>query len=158
MPLLFQGEPKMETTNPLQRALDKVGIEYQPTEFPNSGLHCSLVLEKEQIQPLARALAGGGFFIETVTAVDKIKDKVFECIYLFNHYEESLRLLIRISLPRSRAVQPSIGKIFPGAVWHERETTEMFGIRFDGCPDNRNLLLPEDADFHPLCKDFSGVS
>ncbi len=158
MPRLFQGEFKMVMNNPLQKALDKAGIEYQPTEFPNSGLHCSLVLDKEQVQPLARALSRNGFFIETVTAVDKLKDEIFECVYLFNHYEESLRLLVRVSLPRNGAVQPSIGKIFPGAVWHERETTEMFGIRFEGCLDSRNLLLPEDADFHPLCKDFSGVS
>jgi NADH:ubiquinone oxidoreductase subunit C len=32
----------------------------------------------------------------------------------------------------------------------------MFGIRFDGCPDTRNLLLEEDAGFHPLRKDFRG--
>ncbi len=148
----------MAMNNPLQKALAKADIEYQPTEFPGSGLHCSLVLDKEQVQPLARALARNGFFIETVTALDKLKEGTFECIYLFNHYEESLRLLVRVSLSRNRPVQPSIGKIFPGAVWHERETTEMFGIRFEGCPDSRNLLLPEDADFHPLCKDFSGVS
>lgn len=148
----------MEKTNLLQATLEKIGIEYKPTEFPNCGLHCSLVIEQDQLKPLATALSRSGFFIETVTAVDKIKENIFDCIYLFNHYEHSLRLLIRIPIPRSLPSQPSIGKIFPGAVWHERETSEMFGIKYEGCPDTRNLLLPEEAEFHPLCKDFNGLS
>ncbi len=147
----------MQVNNPLQQALNSVGIEYRPTEFPNIGLHCSLVLERNQLEPLALSLSRAGFFIETVTAVDKVQDGIFECVYFFNHYDEALRLLIRIPIPRSHPVQSSIGKIFPGAVWHERETAEMFGIKFEGCPDTRNFLLPEDADFHPLRKDFSGV-
>ncbi len=147
----------MQKSNLLQQTLEKVGIEYKPTEFPHCGLHCSLVLNQDDLQPLCRALKSAGFFIETVTAVDKIKEDIFDCIYLFNHYDEALRLLIRIPVPRSLPSQPSIGKIFPGAVWHERETSEMFGIQYKGCPDTRHLLLPEDAEFHPLCKDFNGL-
>jgi NADH-quinone oxidoreductase subunit C len=48
--------------------------------------------------------------------------------------------------------------VFPGANWHERETHDFFGIVFLGHPDLSPLLLPEDADFHPLRKDFPGVT
>ncbi len=140
----------------LQRALEQAGLEYRP-ESPRIGLHCSLLLEPEQLRPLALALAREGFFVETVTAVDRIGEGLMEGIYLFNHYDGDMRLLARLPVSRTRPVLPSIGRIFPGAVWHERESAEMFGITYDGCPDSRNLLLPEDADFHPLRKDFTGV-
>jgi NADH-quinone oxidoreductase subunit C len=50
---------------------------------------------------------------------------------------------------------PSISEVFPGANWHERETHEFFGIRFLGHPNLSPLLLPEDATYHPLRKDFA---
>jgi NADH-quinone oxidoreductase subunit C len=46
--------------------------------------------------------------------------------------------------------------IYPGAEWHEREAQDFFGFIFIGHPDPTPLLLPEDADFHPLRKDFTG--
>jgi len=49
---------------------------------------------------------------------------------------------------------PTISAVFPGANWHERETHDFFGIRFAGHPNLIPLLLPEDADYHPLRKDF----
>ncbi len=48
----------------------------------------------------------------------------------------------------------SITDIYKGALWHERETHEMFGIDFDGHPRLVNLYLPEDFEGHPLRKSF----
>jgi NADH-quinone oxidoreductase subunit C len=44
--------------------------------------------------------------------------------------------------------------VYPGADWYEREVYDLFGIKFAGHPNLKRLLLPEDADFHPLLKDF----
>jgi NADH-quinone oxidoreductase subunit C len=44
--------------------------------------------------------------------------------------------------------------VYPGADWHERETWEMYGIRFAGHPALRHLYLPSEFDGHPLRKDF----
>jgi NADH-quinone oxidoreductase subunit C len=49
---------------------------------------------------------------------------------------------------------PSISGIFKGALWHERETHEMFGIDFEGHPRLVGLYLPEDFEGHPLLKSF----
>ena len=49
---------------------------------------------------------------------------------------------------------PSITSIYPGAIWHERETHEMFGIHFEGHPRLVNLYLPEDFEGRPLLKSF----
>jgi NADH-quinone oxidoreductase subunit C len=49
---------------------------------------------------------------------------------------------------------PSISAVYAGAIWHERETWEMFGIDFPGHPRLVNLYLPEDFEGHPLLKSF----
>ena len=79
---------------------------------------------------------------------------VLEVVYDFSHYEESCRVVMRTRIPRDNPEVPTISSVYQGANWHERETHDFFGIRFLGHPDLTPLLLPEDADFHPLLKDF----
>ncbi|SFB81536.1 NADH-quinone oxidoreductase subunit C [Streptomyces aidingensis] len=64
------------------------------------------------------------------------------------------RLLLRTALPRDAAELPTLTDVYPGANWHERETHEMFGLRFAGHPSPGKLLLPESFEGHPLRKDF----
>ncbi|MGH2739903.1 MAG: NADH-quinone oxidoreductase subunit C [Actinomycetota bacterium] len=49
---------------------------------------------------------------------------------------------------------PTLAELYPGAIWHERETWELFGIVFDGHPQLVKLLLPEQFEGYPLRKDF----
>ncbi|MDX3747770.1 NADH-quinone oxidoreductase subunit C [Streptomyces sp. AK08-02] len=64
------------------------------------------------------------------------------------------RLLVRTTVPHESAVLPSLVDVYAGAAWHERETHEMFGVRFEGHPGLDHLLLPETFEGHPLRKDF----
>ena len=77
-----------------------------------------------------------------------------EVVYDFNHYAQFCRVVIRTRTPRNHPEVPTISHIYPAAHWHERETHDFFGIKFAGHPYLVPLLLPEDADFHPLLKDF----
>ncbi|MFK0011121.1 NADH-quinone oxidoreductase subunit C [Streptomyces sp. NPDC091027] len=64
------------------------------------------------------------------------------------------RLLLRTTVPHSAPSLPSAVAVYAGAEWHERETFEMFGIRFTDHPNLVHLLLPENFEGHPLRKDF----
>ncbi len=67
---------------------------------------------------------------------------------------ENLRgLIIKADVPESLEV-PTWITSYPGAVWHEREVHEMYGISFAGNPDMRNLYLPGDFEGYPMRKDF----
>lgn len=84
------------------------------------------------------------------TAGDKL-----EVVYDYNYTGGELcRVVVRCRLERDNPEIPTISEVVPGANWHERETHDFFGIKFKGHPDLSPLLLPEDADFHPLLKDF----
>ncbi len=78
-----------------------------------------------------------------------------EVVYDYNHTGGELcRVVVRCRLERAKPEIPTICQLIPGANWHERETHDFFGIKFLGHPDLSPLLLAEDADFHPLLKDF----
>ena len=61
---------------------------------------------------------------------------------------------VHVPVDPEHPVCPSITSIYPGAIWHERETHEMFGIHFEGHPRLVNLYLPEDFEGRPLLKSF----
>ncbi len=77
-----------------------------------------------------------------------------EVVYDFNRFESRHRVVLRVRTPRSQPQVPTILNIYPIAHWHEREAHDFFGIVFTGHPYLVPLLLPKDADFHPLLKDY----
>ncbi|MCA9670998.1 MAG: NADH-quinone oxidoreductase subunit C [Myxococcales bacterium] len=59
--------------------------------------------------------------------------------------------------PDPAAEGASIASVFRSADWYEREVYDMYGVTFAGHPDLKRILLPEDADFHALLKDFGRI-
>ncbi|MBU0481502.1 MAG: NADH-quinone oxidoreductase subunit C [Proteobacteria bacterium] len=93
--------------------------------------------------------------VETVPE-EELGEDPMEVVYDYNTTGGELcRVVVRCKVPRSKPELPTISAICSGANWHERETHDFFGIVFTGHPDLSPLLLPEDADFHPLRKDFT---
>ncbi len=119
------------------------------------GYDIDVQLDPGELLAAVMILDKAGFFLESVTGVDWIKEEQLEAVYDFSRYDFDLcRVVVRTRTSRSEPKVPTISKIYPGAAWHERETHDFFGIKFDGHPHLVPLLLPEDADFHPLLKDF----
>lgn len=78
----------------------------------------------------------------------------FGLVYLLANVVENLRLTLRVALNEPDLVVPSAVPLWEGANWLEREVWDMFGIRFEGHPDLRRILLPEEFAAHPLRKDY----
>jgi NADH-quinone oxidoreductase subunit C len=68
------------------------------------------------------------------------------------NYHERLRL--QVKLAGAEPVVPTVTLVWPTANWHERENYDLFGIRFDGHPDLRRILMPDDWEGFPLRKDY----
>ena len=64
------------------------------------------------------------------------------------------RLAIKALLPKADPSMPTCTTVHRSCQWHERECAEMFGITFEGHPDPRNILLPDDWVGYPLRKDY----
>ncbi len=62
--------------------------------------------------------------------------------------------VLKVRVDRADPAAPSATSVWRGADWHERETYDLYGIRFEGHPDLRRILLPEDWPGHPLRKDY----
>jgi len=81
------------------------------------------------------------------------KDR-FGLVYLLASTATNERITVRTFVNEPDPVAPSSVSLWPGANWMEREVWDMFGIVFDGHPDHRRILLPEEFTAHPLRKDY----
>jgi NADH-quinone oxidoreductase subunit C len=64
------------------------------------------------------------------------------------------RLRLKVYVPEDDPVVPTIIGVWPAANWLEREIHDLMGIRFDGHPDQRRLMLPDDWQGHPHRRDY----
>lgn len=96
----------------------------------------------------------GFIHLSFLTAVDRADENLIELVYALYSYAEGFSLTARVELGRAAPEIETISDIFRTADWHERETAEMFGVKFLNHPDPRRLLLPEGVNA-PLRKDYT---
>lgn len=94
-------------------------------------------------------------YLSDVSAVDRYPiEPRFELNYHLMSLSRRETLRLRTRLPGDDAVIESVVPVWPTANWHEREMFDLFGIRFEGHPDLRRMLMPEDWEGFPLRKDY----
>ena len=125
------------------------------TPHAMKGYDLDVTLAPDQVVAAARLLDARGFGLDAITGVDWLAQNAMEIVYDYFHPTEPLRVVVHARVPRSEPDVPTISEIFPGANWHEREAHDFFGLRFTGHPNLKPFLLPEDANFHPLRKDYA---
>ncbi len=107
------------------------------------------------LEALRTAQQAGFLFLTDLTAVDRHpSDPRFEVVYLLTAPLLRARVRLKVSVSAHDPMVPSATEVWPGANWLEREVFDLFGIRFEGHPDLRRILMPEDWEGHPLRKDF----
>jgi len=100
--------------------------------------------------------------LEDLTAIDEAARRhrqglpAFTAVYHLLSYQSASRLRLKVAVAGDSPRLPSITSIWPSADWYEREVYDMFGIRFDGHPNLRRLLMPFDWTGHPLRKGYPG--
>lgn len=116
----------------------------------------TVTVKREAIAEVARHLKEKEDFryCVDVTAVDwRDRQPRFDVVYHFYSFSKNERIRVKCGAPDGEEV-PSIATIFLAANWPERETYDMYGIRFAGHPDLRRILTWEGFHGHPLRKDF----
>jgi NADH-quinone oxidoreductase subunit C len=158
---LFPRVPAPSTPNAASGVVDPPSAERfeacRTLDHAAGGCHLEAVLAPEEVVAAAGLMDEHGFALDAVTGVDWLAEGQMEVIYDYFHPANGLRVAVRARISRETPEIPTISAVFPGANWHERETHDFFGIRFVGHPDLTPLLLPEDAEYHPLRKDFAGA-
>jgi NADH-quinone oxidoreductase subunit C len=119
----------------LQQAAPGATIE----SAPSVDVHTTIYVSRDHVVEVARALWP--------------REPRFEAVYVLVSIEHRLRLRMKVRLHGADAHVATVSGIWPAANWLEREVWDLFGIVFDGHPDPRRLLMPEDWEGFPLRKD-----
>jgi NADH-quinone oxidoreductase subunit C len=93
--------------------------------------------------------------LSDLTAVDYLgRTPRFEVVYQLYSIALNHRLRVKVPVPEDDPVVPTATGVWKSAIWAERETFDMFGIRFVGHPDLRRILMYPEFEGHPLRKDY----
>lgn len=139
--------------------VEKVMAKFPDVTFSTLRDEASITFPQEKWPAIAKWLASdAGFaFLSDLCGVDWLdRSPRFEVVYNLLDMNESTRL--RVHVPLDDDENPKIKTVtdtWSTAEWHERETFDMFGITFDGHPDLRRILMPDDWEGHPLRKDYA---
>ncbi len=102
----------------------------------------------------------GFTYLVAITGVDysKFVDVDYKgklcATYILYRLRDSHQLIFKVFVEKEDPVIPSVWDIWRAAEWHEREAFDLVGIKFEGHPDLRRILLPPEWEGHPLLKDY----
>jgi NADH-quinone oxidoreductase subunit C len=126
---------------------------------PGVDLQTTFYIQRDDVPAVMRALRDredlAFTFLAELTAADFWpREPRFELIYLLVSLTHRRRIRLKVRLHGDDARVATVSGVWPAANWLEREVWDLFGIAFDGHPDPRRLLMPEDWEGYPLRKDY----
>jgi NADH-quinone oxidoreductase subunit C len=116
----------------------------------------TFTVSPENLLPAISAMKDGGFnAYEDMTAVDWLPSEPrFQLTYHILSHAHKQRIRIKTWISGDDPSVESITSVFAGANFYEREVFDLFGIRFEGHPNLRRILMPEEWVGHPLRRDY----
>lgn len=155
--------PAKPQPGPVSRWLEEQGFEHDRLEVDHLGVE-QIGVEPIFLQVMAAALKSNGFdYLQCQGGYDEGPGQQLVCFYHFvamterleNQRSDLREVRLKVFLSREgEPTVPSLYGLYRGADWQERETFDMFGIRFEGHPHPKRLLMPEDWSGWPLRKDY----
>jgi NAD(P)H-quinone oxidoreductase subunit J len=138
--------------------LTENGFAHEVLEFDHSGVEV-LSVEREFLLPFSTALYAYGYnCLQMQCAYDMGPGSdlvsVYHLIKVSDHADRPEELRLKVFLPREDPRVPSVYWIWNGADWQERESYDMYGIVYEGHPNLKRILMPEDWVGWPLRKDY----
>ena len=138
--------------------LSEQGFDHEVMERDHSGVEV-LKIDPELLFPFASALYAYGFnYLRCQCAYDAGPGKELVSVYdltkLSDDADAPAEVRIKCFLPRDNPRVPSMYWIWKSADWQERECYDLFGIIYEGHPNLKRLLMPEDWEGYPLRKDY----
>ena len=93
-------------------------------------------------------------YVSNLTAVDYPPERMDMIYHLCSMAKKHGPVTLKVTLPRSDPRAPSLVGVYRGAEFQEREVYDLFGVRFDGHPDLRRILMWDGFAGHPMRKDY----
>jgi NADH-quinone oxidoreductase subunit C len=141
--------------------LQKLKQQFTGTDFEVSEYldELTIKLPKDQIVKVCEFLKTDPdlefLLCQDITAIDWAKRKNrFTVVYHIYSFKNKFRLRLKADVDESDCTIDTVSSVWKGANWQERETYDMYGIKFNNHPDLRRMYMPEDFEYHPLRKDF----
>ncbi len=142
-------------------AVQKLKAEIADAVVNETEFHDEITLEirkekiKEALAFLKQAPDPGYEVLMDLTAVDYLVPvKRTKIVYWLHNPTNLERLRLVVFIERSE-LMPSVTDLWEGADWYERELFDMFGVHFEGHPDMKRILMPDDWRGHPMLRDYA---
>ena len=91
--------------------------------------------------------------LSCLSSVDLDKDNLAVVYHLYS-FALNQKLKLKVIVPKENPVVKTVSDVWATADWHEREAYDMMGLIFEGHPDLRRILCPDDWEGYPLRKDY----
>ena len=146
------GAGEVATPDPIAELIQMLGLTEEEAAEPTA------LVTVDGLENAATRLKSAGFMLMDVIGVDygaytQPRPERFSVLYNIYHPYDHRRLFLRVWLADGESL-PSLFPIWKAANYLEREVYDLMGVVFDGHPDLRKILTPDDMEGHPLRKDF----
>lgn len=144
----------MNSTNEI--VFDEIKAIFNNIEFKRIAERKYVVsIEREKTVTFLETLKRKGFsHMSLITCIDRIAEGKFEIVYTLFNWETGTVLMVRTRVDREKPIIPTVMEIWPTARFYERDIHEFFGVKFEGNPDLKPLILENWKEVPPMRKDF----
>ena len=124
------------------------------TEFRGETTYTIAATDVRDIAKFCRGELSFDYLID-ITSIDNFNEEPrFEIVYHLYSMPHGVHLRFKLKVPEETGAVDTVSDIWPTANWHEREAYDMMGIKFNGHPDLRRILMWDGYPYFPLRKDF----